>query len=86
MLGGVLGNQVGSGSGRTAATVAGAVGGAYAGNRMEQGSGGNSSPVYRVTVRMDNGALQTVGQENIGALQVGDRVRLSSGTIVERYR
>lgn len=86
VLGGVLGNQVGGGSGRTAATVAGAVGGAYAGNRMEQSSGSAGNAVYRVTVRMDNGAMQTVAQENIGALQTGDRVRLSNGAIVERYR
>ncbi len=35
VLGGVLGHQVGSGKGRTLATVAGAVGGGYAGNRIE---------------------------------------------------
>src|SRR5690606_13237977 len=32
VVGGLLGNQVGGGSGRTLATVAGAVGGGYAGN------------------------------------------------------
>lgn len=35
VVGGLLGNQVGSGKGRTLATVAGAVGGGYAGNRIQ---------------------------------------------------
>lgn len=36
VLGGVLGNQVGGGKGKTLATVAGAVGGGYAGKRIEE--------------------------------------------------
>ena len=36
VAGGLLGNQVGSGKGRTLATVAGAVGGGYAGKRIEE--------------------------------------------------
>ncbi|MYM33850.1 glycine zipper 2TM domain-containing protein [Duganella sp. FT50W] len=34
VVGGLLGNQVGSGNGRKLATIAGAVGGAYAGNEI----------------------------------------------------
>jgi outer membrane lipoprotein SlyB len=83
VVGGVLGNQVGGGSGRTAATVAGAAGGALAGHELEKG-GQQTDQVYRVTVRMDNGALQTLVQESTGGLQVGERVRVSNGVIVER--
>lgn len=36
VLGGVLGHQVGGGKGKTLATVAGAVGGGYAGKKIEQ--------------------------------------------------
>ena len=36
VLGGVLGHQVGGGKGKTLATVAGAVGGGYAGKRIEE--------------------------------------------------
>jgi uncharacterized protein YcfJ len=36
LVGGVLGNQVGGGSGRTLATVAGATAGGYAGNQVQQ--------------------------------------------------
>jgi len=35
VVGGLLGNQIGSGSGRKIATVAGAVGGGYAGNKVQ---------------------------------------------------
>jgi uncharacterized protein YcfJ len=36
VAGGLLGNQVGGGSGRTLATVAGAAGGGYAGNQVQK--------------------------------------------------
>ena len=84
VVGGVLGNQVGSGNGRTAATVAGAAGGALAGRELEKGGQAAGDQAYRVTVRMDNGALQTLMQDSSGGLQVGERVRVSNGTIVER--
>jgi outer membrane lipoprotein SlyB len=85
VVGGVLGNQVGSGSGRKAATVAGAVGGGVVGHQMEQNAG-NTGQVYRVAVRMDNGSVQTLAQEVAPGVQVGDRVRLDNGVIVERFR
>ncbi len=84
-VGGLLGSQVGSGSGRTAATVAGAAGGALAGNAMEKNARA-SDQVYRVSVRMDNGSVQTLLQEAVPAVQAGERVRLENGAIVERFR
>lgn len=36
VAGGVLGNQIGGGKGRTIATVAGAAGGAYAGKKIQE--------------------------------------------------
>ncbi|WP_280561375.1 MULTISPECIES: glycine zipper 2TM domain-containing protein [unclassified Chromohalobacter] len=36
LVGGVVGNQVGGGSGKTLATVAGALGGGYAGNKVQE--------------------------------------------------
>ena len=58
VLGAVLGNQVGHGNGRAAATVLGAVGGGYAGNAIE----GNMKKVtvYQVGVRMEDGSRRTV--------------------------
>jgi outer membrane lipoprotein SlyB len=84
VVGGVLGNQVGGGTGRTAATVAGAAGGALAGRQLEKGQ--QTDQVYRVSVRMDNGAVQTLTQDTTGGLQVGERVRVANGQIVERVR
>lgn len=84
VVGGALGSQVGSGSGRTAATVAGAAGGAMAGGAMERNA--RAGEVYRVAIQMDNGAVQTMVQETPPGLQVGERVRLSNGVIVERFR
>ena len=58
VLGAVLGNQVGHGNGRAAATLLGAVGGGYAGNAIE----GNMKKVtvYQVSVRMDDGSRRSV--------------------------
>lgn len=88
VVGGVLGNQVGGGSGRTAATIAGTAGGALAGHEMEKNSqaSGGSAQVYRIAVRMDNGAVQTLMQETPPQVQTGERVRLENGVIVERFR
>ncbi|HEX7633686.1 MAG TPA: glycine zipper 2TM domain-containing protein [Noviherbaspirillum sp.] len=84
VVGGVLGNQVGSGSGRTAATVAGAAGGALIGHQMEKNVRA-ADRVYRVTIRMDDGSLQTLTQETQPQVQAGERVRLANGVIVERF-
>ncbi|MGC8020840.1 glycine zipper 2TM domain-containing protein, partial [Salmonella enterica] len=53
VVGGLLGNQIGGGTGRTLATIAGAVGGGYAGNEVEKNV--RSTTSYVVDVRMDNG-------------------------------
>lgn len=85
VVGGLLGNQVGSGSGRTAATVAGAAGGAMVGHQMQKNTRA-AEQVYRVAVRMDNGAVQTLAYEAPPGVQVGERVRIENGVIVERFR
>jgi outer membrane lipoprotein SlyB len=78
VAGGVLGNQVGGGSGKTAATVAGAVGGAVVGHQIEQRNRAQSA-AYQIGVRLDNGSYQTVTQDTVADLQVGNRVRIESG-------
>ena len=57
VLGGVLGNQIGKGSGRTAATVLGAVGGGYVGHTVEQRT--RTTTVYQMRVRMDDGSVRS---------------------------
>jgi len=84
VVGGVLGNQVGGGTGQTVATVAGAAGGAYVGNEIEKRQQQKTADAYKVTVRMDSGAYQTVTQDNNAGLRVGDRVRIDNGS-VQRY-
>lgn len=84
VVGGVLGNQVGGGSGRTAATVIGAVGGALAGNEVEKRRGTVQANQYQIGVRLDNGAYQTLVQDNIYDLQVGARVRIQNN-VASRY-
>lgn len=80
VVGGVLGNQVGSGSGRKAATIAGAIGGAVAGNQIDQRRN-TAPPKADVHVRMRDGSYQTFRQESQGDLRVGQRVRIENGQL-----
>jgi outer membrane lipoprotein SlyB len=79
VLGGLLGNQIGSGSGRTIATAAGAIGGAVVGNQVE----GNmkATTTYEIRVRLDDGSLRTFRQSNPPAWRSGDRVRIVKGRL-----
>ena len=70
VLGGLLGHQVGGGNGKTAMTVLGAAGGAYAGNTIEKNM--KKVTVYQVRVRMQDGSARTV--EVSSAVPVGSRV------------
>ncbi len=47
VAGGLLGNQVGGGKGRTLATVAGAVGGGYAGKKIQENQQAKNTHVER---------------------------------------
>jgi outer membrane lipoprotein SlyB len=58
VVGAALGNQVGKGSGRTAMTVLGAVGGGLAGHEIEKRV--KTETVYEVRLRMDDGTRRTV--------------------------
>lgn len=82
VLGGVLGNQVGGGSGRKIATVAGAVGGGYAGNEVEKNS--RASTTYQVRVRMEGGEVRSFPYPQQPAWSVGDRVRVVDGRLSAR--
>jgi len=75
VVGAILGSQIGSGTGRAAATVAGAGAGAYAGHQIERRV--RTVDAYQLTVRMDNGTVQTIVQDN-RSFQVGDRVQITN--------
>lgn len=84
VAGGLLGNQIGGGSGRAAATILGAVGGGIVGNRIAANSGptyNTAGPIYRVSVQTDQGQMRTYDVSATGDLRPGDRVRIENGVI-----
>ncbi|KAF1045145.1 MAG: hypothetical protein GAK35_01471 [Herbaspirillum frisingense] len=81
VVGGLLGNQVGGGTGRTLATIAGAVGGGYAGNEIEKR--GRTTTTYVVDVRMENGKSRSFPQTSEN-WRVGDQVRVVNGRLQGR--
>lgn len=82
LAGAALGNQIGGGSGRTAATVLGGVAGAVVGNQIARNSqGATTAPGYRITMQSDNGVMRTYEVPATGDLRVGDRVRVDNGVI-----
>lgn len=82
VVGGLLGNQVGGGNGRTLATVAGAVGGGYAGNVIEKRA--RSTTVTQVRVRMHNGAVRTFTEAGSNRWVSGEHVRVRGGRLIAR--
>ena len=83
IAGAVLGHQVGSGSGKDAATVVGIVGGALIGNEIDKRQ--QSAPDFiRVAVRFDNGTQRSFDYAQAVDLRVGDRVRVEGDRVV-RY-
>lgn len=77
VIGGLLGNQVGGGNGRTLATVAGAVGGGYTGNEVEKRT--HTTTTYQVRVRMEDGSIRTFPYTEQPGWTAGDRVRVENG-------
>lgn len=82
VVGGLLGHQIGGGTGRQLATVAGAVGGAVVGNQVEGNA--RASHTYVITVRMDNGKVRTFHQSAQPGWQPGDHVRVVNGALRAR--
>ncbi|MGB8433140.1 MAG: glycine zipper 2TM domain-containing protein [Burkholderiales bacterium] len=74
LIGGFLGNQIGSGTGKQVATVAGALAGGYIGSKIASQS--DRETVYEITFRYDDG---TVDKRTLRAnpdLRIGQRVRV----------
>lgn len=78
--GAVLGHQVGGGMGKDLATIAGAVGGAYAGKKIEEKV--KTSKVWAVNVRYGDGRTQSFEFAQDPGLKVGDTVKDSGNSIV----
>lgn len=82
LTGMLVGNQFGRGDGRTAMTVLGGVGGAYAGNEIEKNVKHNTT--YEVRVRLDKGGVATAHMASNPGVAVGDKVRVVNGAVVAR--
>ncbi|MDD5295929.1 MAG: glycine zipper 2TM domain-containing protein [Rhodocyclaceae bacterium] len=82
LLGGILGHQVGGGSGRDLATVAGAVAGGFAGNEIEKNQ--RAATQYEVVVRLEDGSLRTFKEQSSPPWTIGQPVRLVNGAIQPR--
>ena len=82
VVGGVLGHQVGGGDGKKVATVAGVVGGAYAGNVIEGKTRTTTS--YRVRVRFEDGRRDSFSYAQAPNLDVGTPVRVRNGELLPR--
>jgi outer membrane lipoprotein SlyB len=82
VAGALLGNQVGTGSTRTVATVGGAAGGAYLGNMAEKKV--KTKKVSKVSVKMDSGNTRTFELGGNTQFANGDRVQVQDGKL-NRY-
>lgn len=79
VVGAVLGNQVGGGRGKSAATLLGGIGGAVAGHQIEKSQHKKFS--YEIVVRFDDGTRQVLRQETAPAWRQGDRIELVDGIL-----
>jgi outer membrane lipoprotein SlyB len=78
VVGAIVGSQLGGGSGRTAAGILGAVGGAYVGSEIERQHSMRTR--YEVVVRGQDGRTQTRRYDAPPPFRVGDRLRTADGT------
>ena len=76
-LGGIVGNQFGGGTGKDLATIAGMVGGGFAGNAVEKKI--KKETTYEVKVRMEDGSVRKLEQKT--SIGVGTRVTVEGGKL-----
>ncbi len=80
--GALLGRQVGKGTGKDLATIAGAAAGAYGGHLAEEKL--RATRVWVVRVRLDSGEERSFEFAQEPGFGAGDAVRLSGNSIVHR--
>jgi len=81
VAGALVGSQIGHGGGKTVAELAGAAGGAFLGNEIEKKV--NTTNRYDVVVRLEGGGSQTVSYAAQPGFNVGSRVRVENGALVQ---
>ena len=82
IAGALLGHQVGGGTGKDVATIAGAAGGAYAGNKVEEKL--RSTKFWSVKVRLDSGEERAFEFDHDPGFASGDLVKVSGGSLTRR--
>ncbi len=82
VAGALLGRQVGSGSGKDVATIAGAAGGAYAGHKVEEKL--TATKFWSVKVKLDSGEERTLEFDHEPGVKSGDLVKVTGNTITRR--
>ena len=83
VAGGVVGNQFGGGSGKTALTVLGAVGGALAGREVERNIRQQQTVThYELTVRLNDGSTRQFRSAQPFAFASGDHVRVENNQLL----
>lgn len=82
VAGALLGHQVGKGTGKDLATIAGAAGGAYAGHKIEGKM--NKIKTWAVTVRFDNGEERVFNFDHDPGMSPGDPVKTAGDSILRR--
>ncbi|TBR40661.1 glycine zipper 2TM domain-containing protein [Dyella terrae] len=83
VAGGLLGNTIGKGNGRTAATVVGAVAGGAVGNQVGKNNG-NPDQAFQITIRLDDGRVATVTQADDPQVRRGDYVEVRNNRVYRR--
>lgn len=79
LAGVIVGSQIGDGRTTTVAQVAGAAGGAYAGNEIEKRM--RTTRHYEVIVRLESGGTQAFTYEAQPAFAVGAKVKVDNGAL-----
>ena len=82
VVGGLLGNQVGGGTGKALMTLGGAAAGGYAGNQIEKNS--NKHTVWVVRLVHKDGRAQTREFSNDPQLRAGDTVASRDGRLMRQ--
>ena len=77
--GALLGHQIGGGTGKDLATIAGAVGGAYAGKKIEERA--KTHTLWNVSVQFEDGSKRSYEFAQEPGYRVGDAVKRSGDTI-----
>jgi outer membrane lipoprotein SlyB len=77
-IGGLVGNTIGHGGGRAAATILGVVGGGLLGNSVEHSASAQNGE--EIVVRLDNGTTIAVVQGGPQGFEAGQRVRVLTGS------